>query len=100
MPSFHVAVPHVLGQETARARLEKFLDNVQRDYSAHVSDVSSQWNANQLAFQFLASGLRISGTLDVADSQVEVSGPLPFAALLFRGQIESKIRENLAQLLT
>jgi len=100
MPSYSVSVPHNLGQEPARARVERFLDSVQRDYAAHVSNVSGEWSNNRLDFRFLASGLNVSGTLVVGEQLVEVSGPLPLAAMLFRGQIERTIRDELRRLLS
>jgi hypothetical protein len=100
MPSYSVSVPHNLGQHPARERVEQFLNGVQRDYAGHVSDVSGEWDDNQLAFRFLASGLTVSGTLIVQETLVAVSGPLPFAAVLFRGRIEQTIREELQKLLS
>jgi hypothetical protein len=100
MPSYSVSVPHNLGQEPARERVEQFLEGVQRDYAAHVSDVCGEWSDNQLAFRFLASGLKVSGTLVVDETLVAVTGPLPLAAVLFRGRIEQTIRDELRKLLS
>ena len=100
MPSYSVSVPHRLGLEAARAHVERFLDNFQRDYADQLSDVSVEWAENQLSFRFLARGLNISGALVVEESLVRVSGSLPLAAALFRGQIERTIREELSRLLT
>lgn len=100
MPSFRVSVPHALGQEAARIRVEQFLDAVQRDYAAHISDMNGQWNDNRLGFEFVTSGLNISGTLVVETATVEVSGPLPLVAAFFRGKIESQIRDELRKLLS
>jgi hypothetical protein len=99
MPSYQVLVPHSLGQEAARARVESFLETVQRDYAAHVSNVSGQWNGSELEFGFLTNGLNVRGTLEVQESAVVVAGPLPLVAAFFRGQIERTIREQLVQLL-
>jgi len=100
MPSYSVAVPHNLGQPSARARVEQFLENVQRDYAAHLSNVGGEWIDNQLNFRFLASGLSISGALAVEETLVTVTGPLPLAAAFFRGQIERTIRDELLKLLS
>ena len=100
MPSYNVTVPHDLGQTTARARVDGFLDSVRRDLPAHVSDVSGAWEGNQLNYRLSVSGLGISGTLVVKETHVEVSGPLPLAAMLFRGQIERTIRDDLTRLLS
>jgi len=100
MPSYHVSVPHNLGQAAARGRVDQFLESVQRDYAEHIGNVSGRWSDDRLDFRFLASGLNISGTLMVAQQSVEVSGSLPLEAALFRGQIERTIRDELQRLLS
>src|SRR4051794_18485898 len=100
MPSYRVSIPHDLGQDAARARVEQFLEAVQRDYAEHVSHVSGEWEENQLNFRFVTSGLNINGLLAVEETAVEVSGPLPLVAVLFRGKIEQQIRNELAKLLS
>jgi putative polyhydroxyalkanoate system protein len=99
MASFQVTVPHALGQEAARARVERFLDEMQRDYADQISDVQGTWTGNQLDFAFVATGLQIGGTLAVNENDVQVSGPLPLMAAMFRGRIEKSIREELQRLL-
>ncbi len=99
MASYNVSVPHNLGQEAARSRVERFLEGVQRDYAEHVRDVSGEWQENQLNFRFVTTGLSISGMLSVQETLVEVGGPLPLVAAFFRGKIEQQIREQLGKLL-
>jgi len=100
MPSYSVSVQHSLGQPAARQRVESFLEKVLRDYAQSISNVDGQWTENRLAFRFMTYGLNISGMLVVEDSVVTVSGPLPLAAVLFRGRIEQQIREELQRLLS
>src|SRR5437867_7093461 len=100
MPSFSVSVQHDLGQPAARQRVEAFLETVLRDYAQSISNVDGQWTENRLAFRFVTSGLNISGMLVVEDTVVAVSGPLPLAAVLFRGRIEQQIRDELCRMLS
>jgi hypothetical protein len=100
MPSYHVSVPHALGSAAARARLDKFLDDVRRDYAAQLGDVSGVWTADCLDFRFQTSGLPISGKLLVEEASVQVSGQLPLVASIFRGRIEQTIRDELRRLLS
>jgi putative polyhydroxyalkanoate system protein len=100
MASYNVTVPHALDAAAARSRVERFLDEVQRDYAAHVSDVAGQWSDNALQFGFTTTGMRINGTLVVGEDAVQVTGSLPLMASLFRGRIEQTIREHLQKLLT
>ena len=100
MAAYNVTVPHGLEPDDARSRVERFLDQVQREYAAHVSDVNGQWHGNALQFGFVTTGLKINGTLVVHEEHVHVSGPLPLMAAMFRGRIEQTIREQLEKLLS
>jgi hypothetical protein len=99
MPSYNVTVPHALGRETARTRVSEFLDGVQRQYAQHVRDVQGEWAGDTLRFSFIAVSFPIRGTLVIEEAQAVVSGSLPLAAALFRGQIERSIRDELSRLL-
>lgn len=99
MPAYQVVVPHRLGRESARIRVADFLAGVERDYADQVRDMNGQWSDDTLVFSFVASGLSIRGALVVQEAAVAVSGSLPLAAALFRGQIERSIRDELTRLL-
>jgi hypothetical protein len=43
--------------------------------------------------------LKVSGSIEVGDSYVVIKGEIPFAALLFLGQIENAIRAKAMELL-
>jgi hypothetical protein len=100
MASFHVSVPHELGANAARGRVEQFLESVRRDYAAHISEIGGAWSDDRLDFRFQTNGMPISGALVVKEALVEVSGPLPLMASLFRGRIEQTIRDELRKLLS
>ena len=100
MAAYRVLVPHSLGSAAALARVERFLDDVQRDYAEYLSDPQGQWQGNSLEFSFLAMGLAISGSLIVEEESVHVFGPLPLAAAFFRGRIEQTIHAELTRLLS
>ncbi len=100
MAAYNVTVPHELSPDAARSRVESFLDQVQREYAAHVSDVEGQWVGNALQFGFVTTGMKINGTLVIHEEHIHVSGPLPLMAAFFRGRIEQTIREQLVKLLS
>jgi hypothetical protein len=99
MSGYNVSVPHELGCEAALVRVQQFLDQVRHNYGDDLSDVSGQWSDNRLEFGFAARGLRVRGILLVEETRVHVAGPLPLAALFFRGRIEQQIRQELEKLL-
>jgi hypothetical protein len=99
MPRIAIAMPHVLGQETAVARVKQLLEKVKHKYQDQVSDLAETWNENVLDFQFKTYTFNIKGQLKVEPNQVALDGDIPFAALMFKGRIEQTLKDELAKLL-
>jgi putative polyhydroxyalkanoate system protein len=99
MPAFSVEVPHVLGQPGARQRLESFLEKLAEKYKGQVSDLQGTWADDALNFSFSTFGIKIAGTMHVADDKVVMRGELPFSAMIFKGKITSGIQDALAKAL-
>ena len=99
MAGFSVAVPHGLGREAALVRVQQFLEDIRQTYGQDLSDVRGHWHGHRLDFGFRAKGLGVHGTLVVEEAEVHVAGPLPLAAMFFRGRIEQQIRQELEKLL-
>jgi putative polyhydroxyalkanoate system protein len=98
MPSFAVRVPHELTPQEARMRLERFAETLQQRYQSQVSNLQQSWEGDTLRFRFKTYGIPLEGGITVANSELNVSGTLPFSAMMFRGKIESSIREELERL--
>ncbi|MEO1495654.1 MAG: polyhydroxyalkanoic acid system family protein [Planctomycetota bacterium] len=99
MPKFDVSVPHTLGQQAARERLHGFSEKLQQKYADQLSGLEQSWEGDALAFSFSTFGIGVSGTLEVRDESIEVSGDLPFTAAMFKGKIVGAIQEQLTRLL-
>ena len=98
MPKFNVEVPHQLSQEEARQRLDRFVDILRQKFQDSVSDLDQSWEGDTLRFKFKSYGIPLSGTIAVADTALKVDGDLPFTAMMFKGKIESAIKEQLTRL--
>jgi len=99
MPKFNVTLSHPLSQQDAIDRLSRFADTLREKFQDKVSDLEQSWNGNVLNFGFKTYGIAIKGTITVTDKQVALVGELPFTAMMFKGKIESEIREQLTRLL-
>jgi hypothetical protein len=99
MPKLNIVLSHGLTQDEALKRIKNLLADVKTQFSDKIGDLKEQWDGNAGRFSFSAMGLPISGTLTVKPSTVELNGNLPFAAALFKGKIESTIRERVKTLL-
>jgi len=100
LPGFATSVAHNLGTAAAVQRLTAFLDGVRRDYGDKLSDVRGTWEESTLHFGFTIYGMAIQGSLAATEDAVSVSGKLPLAAAIFRGQVEKSIRDELLKLLS
>ena len=98
MPKFNVQVPHPLSQEAAREKLNRFADVLGEKFKDQVSDLEQSWEGDTLRFSFKSYGIQLKGGVTVADKQLDVVGDLPFTAMMFKGKIESAIREQLEKL--
>ena len=99
MPELKMAVSHDLSQDEAIRRIKNLLNDVKTRFADQISDLHEEWDGNAGTFHFSAMGFPVSGTLTVKTSQVEISGDLPLAAMLFKGKIESTIKDRIKTLL-
>jgi hypothetical protein len=100
MPKLNMTVAHHLTQSEALKRIQGLLENVKTQFADKISDVHEEWNENIGTFSFSAMGFSVSGILIVKPSEVEIAGDLPFLAALYKGKIESAIREQAETLLS
>jgi len=98
MAKFNVVVDHETQREDAVVRLKSFSELVKKEAPVELSDVQEKWDdSGNLEFSFKAMGFKISGTLVTCEQKVTVAGDLPFAALPFRGAIESQIENKVKE---
>ena len=94
-----MSVPHHLTRDEAAGRIKNFITRLQAQYGNQVSDLQESWAGTTGNFSFKVMGLLVTGWLDIGATEVTMEGDLPFAALPFRGQIESTIRQQIETLL-
>ena len=98
MPKFGVRVPHTLTKDEARSRLERFIEMVQAKFAGQVSELNQTWEGDTLRFHFKTYGIPLDGGITVAENELNLAGDLPFAAMMFKGKIETEIREQLEKI--
>ena len=98
MPKLNISVPHSLDKADVRSRLEAFAGRIRSKYEGQVKDVKEWWEGDTLCFGFRTLGINIEGRVAVEDDRLAVDGNLPFSAMMFKGKIESSIREELEKI--
>ena len=98
MAKFNVVVDHEIERDEAVSRLKVFSDMIREKMPVEVSDVEETWDdTGNLIFSFKAMGFRIAGKMVTCTQQVTIIGDIPFAALPFRGAIESQIADKVRE---
>lgn len=98
MPKFGVRVPYTIDKDEARTRLERFAEMLEAKFANQVSDLQQSWDGDTLKFHFKTYGIPLDGGITVGDNELNVAGDIPFAAMMFKGKIESEIREQLEKI--
>jgi hypothetical protein len=99
MPRVSFSVPHQLGQEAALQRLKDKADTVKKSFASDVSNAFDRWEGNQLEFGFTTAGMNIKGSMVVEESAVQVNVDVPLVAMMFKGMVERRVRDELGQVL-
>ncbi len=99
MPKLNLSVPHCLSQAEATTRIKSLLHDVKAQHADKFTNLQEDWTAHAGKFSCSVMGLPVSGILAISPSHVEITGELPLAALLFKGKLESMIKEHAAALL-
>ncbi len=100
MPKLAMSVPHQLGEEEALHRVQAVADGIKSKYSDKYKDLQEEWDGPTGNFSFRTMGFNVKAGIVVTDQAVDIKGDLPFAAMMFKGKIETAIREQLERLLS
>ena len=92
MPGLAVEVPHGLGQQEATKRLKQKIGSAREMFGEQVTNLQEQWTEGEFRFSFEIVGMSVTGRMSVEPDRVLVAADLPFAAIMFRGVIEQRVR--------
>jgi len=99
MPKVSLTVPHELGEDEARKRIQQLLVDVREKYGRQVSDIREEWNGNSCDLGWKSMGMGMTATIQVHPSDVTVDGNMPMAFMAFKGKMEQLVRERVTQAL-
>ena len=99
MANLNIEISHELGQKEALKRIKGISALLKSHYADKISDLAERWGNNHGRIEFKAMGHFISLTVNVEEATANLSADLPFAAVFFKGRIESAVKEKLTFLL-
>jgi Putative polyhydroxyalkanoic acid system protein (PHA_gran_rgn) len=100
MPSIKFSVPHQLSVEEASRRLKNAISDLKVQFGDRIQNLKENWSDNEGHYSFEAMGFRVAGGMVVRESSVDFYGNVPFAALPFKGKIESAAKQHITTLLS
>jgi hypothetical protein len=92
-----IDLPHRLGAEEARRRIENGLGGLTHYIPG--GEVRSAWNGDRLGLQVSAMGQEVNAQLDIRETVVRVEVLLPPALAFFGKAIEAALRRTGTELL-
>ena len=95
-----VALPHSLGKEGARARLEANAGRLASHIPGGAADVKTSWSGDRMTIVVAAMGQTVTAHADVEEKRVRVEIELPFLLGLFRDQVERVVEKEAPKLLS
>lgn len=93
-----VDLPHKLGAQEARRRIERNVGKL-TDHIPGGAQVDSRWTGDRLDLDVGAMGQQIATQIEIQETLVRLSVNLPPALAFFKGMIEPLIRSQGAVLL-
>ena len=89
-----IELEHNLPYDIAIKCAEKLFTELTEKFKDEFSDLKQEKNGNKINFSVKVRGMKISGNIIVNEKNVTIESKLPFAARVFQGLIENKIKEN------
>lgn len=89
-----IELNHNLEKERGVICAENIFKQLTEEYKDEFFDLKQETNGNIIDFSFKIRGMQIKGNITVEKDKVIIESKLPFAARMFQGMIEDKIKEN------
>ncbi len=89
-----IIVPHRLGREEAKRRIDAGIARVRPEIAAFVNNLIYGWEADTLVFNGQAMWLAVGGRIEVLDDAARIEIDLPWLMRLLGGTISKQVRER------
>jgi hypothetical protein len=89
-----VSLPHRLGKEEAKRRLQAGFGSAQSNFGNFFTVQNETWTGDQLSFRLSALGQAAAGTVDVAEDHVKIEVTLPWLLAKFAEKAQAMIQKQ------
>ena len=87
-----VSIPHRLGREEAKRRLDSGISRIRPELAGLVSSFDYSWDQDRLNFRAVAMWQAITGAIEVLDDVVRIEIDLPWMMRLLGETIMKQVR--------
>jgi hypothetical protein len=95
-----VAIPHNLGRETVRHRLQTRSHKIAEHIPGGMAQVTTAWpSEDRMELNITTMGQTLQGRIDIEDEQIIMAMALPPAIAFLRPMIEGALRQQGQKLL-
>jgi hypothetical protein len=100
LKSLEVRVPHALGRDEVRRRLDAAVVRARDEYADKVGGIDASWEGeDRLKLMLTIMGMDIGSEVEIHVAELVVRVDVPGMAGLFAGRIKDGIQERLGGLL-
>ncbi len=89
-----VDVPHELGREEARRRLQNGFGRIREQIGGKAVSFQERWEGERLHFDAGALGQKVSGRVDIFDKSVRIELDLPWILASIGESLKGRIRQE------
>ena len=100
MKAVEVRVPHSLGQDEVKRRLDAAVGRARDEFGEKIGDLEASWiGDDRLRLLLSVMGMQIDSEVEIQASELLVRVQIPGMASLFAGRIKQGIEDRLGGLL-
>jgi hypothetical protein len=92
----HFQVPHQMTASKARGRVNAMLNQYRGQIMQQAKIIKEEWKGDKLVFEVEIQGKKVTGYLDITDTDYIFDATLPLMWRLFEGKIEKEIQKQVA----
>jgi putative polyhydroxyalkanoate system protein len=90
-----VDIPHSLGREEARRRIEAGFERLERQFGGGgLARLEKRWSGDVLSFEAQVVGQALSGRLEVRSDSVHMELDLPPFLAMFSGSLKGRLQRE------
>ena len=87
-----VNIPHELGRDEAKRRLERGFDRIREQIGGKALAFEERWEGERLHFSAGAFGQKVSGRADVLEDSVRIELDLPWILASIAGRLQHRVK--------